>query len=85
MVEPHRFRRRRRLLSPPPGNDPTVPNRITGVFVRPNERVRWIWGRTLDNRSFVSGYILVPAWGRARRPDTGPFGERLGRRRRMGF
>ena len=85
MSDPHRFRRRRRLLSPPAGNDPSVPNRITGVYVRPNERVRWIWGRTPDNRSFVSGYVLVPAWGRTRPPGQGPFGQRPGGRRRLGF
>lgn len=71
---------RRRLVSPPDPNDPSVPNRVTAVLVRPNQRVRWFWSVTPDHRHYVSGYELVQTW-RVREP-TPPEGRR---RRRPPF
>ncbi len=58
--------RHRRLVTPPEPNDPRVPNRVTAVWLRPNQRVRWTWSVTPDHRTYVSGYVLVPAWGTRR-------------------
>lgn len=72
MVAPHPLAHSQRLVSPPEPNDPSVPNRVTAVLIRPNQRVRWFWSVTPDQRTYVSGYELVPVWrARPRRVSRG--------------
>lgn len=46
----------------PPSSDPATPNRIVSVWLRPGERVRWLWTEVGFGRAFVSGFQISRAW-----------------------
>ena len=59
-----------RWVPAPPDSDPSVANRVLGVWLAPRERVCWAWTALPDGRQYVSGYAIESAW-RARRVRCG--------------
>ncbi len=54
-----------REIYAPLSSDPTTPNRIVSVLVRPNERVTWEWSTGPRGGTFVSGFRIARPWRRA--------------------
>jgi hypothetical protein len=67
----------RRWISAPPDSDPSVANRVLGVWLAAGERVRWEWTALVDGRQFVCGYTIEEPWRAADR-GTRPCGFRVG-------
>jgi hypothetical protein len=64
-----------RWVSAPADSDPSVGNRVLGVWLAPKERVCWSWAMLPDGRQYVCGYVIEQAWRASARR----------RRRRPGF
>jgi hypothetical protein len=57
-----------RVVYPPASSSPHAPNHIVSVVLEPGERVRWEWTILPGGERFVSGYRILPAWRRPRKP-----------------